>query len=150
MAYCALADLEKQIKEAELIQLTDDDGTDILNEDITDQAIADADAEIDSYCATVYDDLPFSTVPVMIRKCSVDIAIYNLFSRRRGAPEDRLQRYRDAIKFLTNVSNGTVSLGSDAPAEDDDAGPEATTVKSDRIFSMGLTSDSSTGTLDNF
>jgi phage gp36-like protein len=150
MAYCTLADLKEQIKEEELVQLTDDNDIGIIDESKTNRAIADSDAEIDRHCATQYDDLPFATVPVMIRKCSVDIAIYNLFSRRRGAPEDRVQRYRDAIKFLTNVSNGTVSLGSDAPAEDDDAGPEASTVKSDRVFSMGWTSDSSTGTLDNY
>lgn len=119
------------------------------------RSIADADAEIDGYCSTKYDSLPFTTVPVMVRKCSVDIAIYNLFSRRRGAPEDRVRRYKDAIKFLTNVANGTVSLGGDAPAEDDDTGPEAITYGtktdiSDRVFSMGKTSASSVGSLDNF
>ncbi len=119
------------------------------------RAIADSDAEIDGYCSTKYADLPFSTVPVMIRKISVDIAIYNLFSRRRGATEDRLQRYKDAIKFLSNVANGTVSMGGDAPAEDSDAGPEAITYGTktditDRVFSMGKTSAASVGSLDNY
>jgi phage gp36-like protein len=150
MAYCTLADLKEQIREEDLIQLTDDESLEIINEDRINRAIADADAEIDGYCSTRFATLPFSSVPVFIRKCSVDIAIYNLFSRRRGAPEDRLQRYKDTIKFLSNVANGTISLGGDAPAEDDDAGPAATTVKSDRIFSMGKLSDSSVGSLDNF
>jgi len=114
------------------------------------RAIADADAEIDSYCASEYDDLPFATTPGMIRKISVDITIYNLFARRKGAPLGRKLRYDNAVSFLTNVAKGLIRIGVDAPVADDDAGPEATTKKSDRIFSMGAASGSSAGTLDNF
>ena len=85
----------------------------------------------------------------MVRKLSVDISIYNLYARRKGAPEDRKQRYDSAIRFLRDVSTGKASLGSTAP-DDSDGGPEATTIKSDRKFSLGRDSDSSTGTLDNY
>ena len=149
MAYCTQADLLEQISQDKLIQLTDDDDAGIVDSDMVTRAIADADAEIDSYCGTKY-DIPFSPVPVMIRKVSVDIAIYNLYARRQGAPEDRKERYDDAISFLKDIAKGIASLGSDAPSVDDDAGPEATTVKSDRVFSRGRASDSSTGTLDNY
>jgi len=149
MAYCIKTDILEQIEEDVLIQLTDDDDAGVVDEDKVTRAIADADAEIDSYCGTKY-DVPFLTVPVMIRKMSVDIAIYNLYARRRGAPEDRKERYDDAISFLKDVSKGIASLGGDGPSVDDDSGPEATTVKSDRVFSRGRASDSSTGTLDNY
>ena len=121
-----------------------------IDSSVITRAIADADAEIDSYCYTQYDNLPFSTVPAMVRKLSVDISIYNLFARRKGAPDDRKDRYKNAIQFLEKLAKGIVSLGSDAPAIDDDAGPEATTDIDDRIFTTGKTSDSSVGSLDNF
>lgn len=149
MAYCTQADLLEQIPEDELLQLTDDADTGSIDTSVVDRAIADADALIDSYCGTKH-DVPFSPVPVMVRKLSVDITVYNLFARRRGAPEDRKERYDDAVRFLRDISRGIGSLGGDAPAGDDDAGPEATTKKSDRVFSRGLDSDGSVGTLDNY
>lgn len=112
-------------------------------------AIADADNMIDSYCSAQY-DIPFSTTPGILKKISVDLAIYNLFSRRRGASEHRKNNRDEAIKFLKDVANGLVSLGSELPAHDEDAGPEASTNIDDRIFSRGRTSDSFVGTLDNF
>ena len=149
MSYCTQADILEQLDEDVLIQLTDDDDLGAVDSDAVTRAIADADAEIDSYCGTRH-TLPFSPVPVMVRKLSVDLAIYNLYARRRGVSEERQKRYDNAIRFLQDVSRGRVTLGADAPAADSDGGPEATTVKSDRTFSIGRTSDNSTGTLDNY
>ena len=132
MSYCTLADLIERISEAELIQLTDDAGAGVLDDSKVDQALADADAEIDSYAGVRY-DTPFTDVPAVIRKTAIDITIYNLFSRRMGAPEAREKRYADAVKFLKSVANGQVSLGASTAASDD-GGPEATTVPADRIF----------------
>ena len=114
MAYCTQDDILDQLDEAVLIQLTDDDGAGEVDDDKVTRAIADADSEIDSYCGTRY-SVPFSTVPAVIRKCSVDIAIYNLYARRRGAPEDRKERYKNSVDFLKEVSKGNASLGEDDP-----------------------------------
>ena len=150
MAYSEKADILEQITDEELIQLTDDSGIGSVDDGVVSRAIADADAEIDSYCATRY-SVPFSGVPVMIRKLSVDIALYHLYSRRQlVVPEERKDRYNAAIRYLRDVAKGIVSLGGDAPAQDTDGGPGATTSKSDRVFSRGRDSDSSTGTLDNY
>ena len=149
MAYCTQSDILEQLDEDILVQLTDDADAGVVDTSVVTRAIADAAAEIDSYCGTRY-DLPFSPVPVMVRKISVDIAIYNLYARRKGAPEARQKRYDDAVKTLRDVSKGLVSPGADAPSVDDDAGPEITTVKRDRVFSVGKTSDGSSGTLDNY
>lgn len=150
MAYSTQSDLLEQIPESGLIELTDDAGSGEIDASVVARAIADADAEIDGYCAARY-PLPFSPVPVMIRKISVDIAIYNLYSRRDLAiPDERQKRYDNAIRFLKDVSKGFVTLGADTPADDNDSGPEATTKKSDRIFTRGKTSDGSAGTLDNY
>ncbi len=148
MAYSAKADILEQLDEDVLVQLTDDADAGVVDDDVVTRAIADADSEIDSYCAAHY-EVPFSTVPAMVRKLSVDIAIYNLYARRKGAPEDRKARYDSAIRFLRDVSTGKASLGSTEPDESD-GGPEATTKKSDRAFTIGRSSDSSAGTLDNY
>lgn len=139
----------EQISEDKLIQLTDDGDTGTVDAAAVTRAIADADAEIDGYCGTRY-AVPFSPVPVLIRKISVDIGIYNLYARRKGVPEDRQKRYADAVRFLKDVAKGVATLGGDEPTDDSDSGPEVTAVKSDRIFSVGKDSDSSTGTLDNY
>ena len=105
---------------------------------IIDEAIADADGEIDGYLAKRY-AVPISPAPKIINKCSKDIAVYNLFSRI-GIDESTdqktyLNRYNQAIKFLTLVAEGKVSLG----AETDDPTTAAATgfsVNSNpRIFS---------------
>ena len=68
---------------------------------IIDEAIADADGEIDGYLAKRY-AVPISPAPKIINKCSKDIAVYNLFSRI-GIDESTdqktyLNRYNQAIK----------------------------------------------------
>ncbi len=149
MAYCIQTDLLEAISEDELIDITDDVDAGVVDSDAVARAIADADAEINTYCAVQY-DVPLALVPDIIRKVSVDIAIYNLYARRRGAPEDRKQRYDNGIKLLKSVAAGTVSLGVGTPDPDDEGGPEATQSGSDRIFTIGRNSKSTFGSLDNF
>lgn len=135
MPYSTQTDLEEQISQAELIELTDDAGSGAVDATAVARAIADADAEIDSYCGSRY-TMPFSPVPVIIRKFSVDMAIYNLFSRRSvlKVPEERQKRYDNAIRFFRDLAKGMISLGADAPAEPGDGLPQATRTKDDRIF----------------
>lgn len=119
-----------------------------IDTSITTRVIADADALIDAYCSAKY-DVPFTTVPDLIRKYSVDISIYNLFARRKGPPDHYRDRWKDAKSFLSDIAKGLVQLG-DTPIQQSDSGAEATTDVDDKIFTIGLSSDSSVGTLDNF
>ncbi len=115
------------------------------------RVIADADEEIDSIISVRYgDQMPFASTPNRLRAASVDISIYLLFKRRRGAPESRAQAYKDTIAFLDKVAKGNANLDVPDPTADSENGVAATTVKSDRIFSRGRTSDSSSGSLDNY
>ena len=109
-----------------------------LVEPLIEAAIADADAEIDGYLAKRY-TVPISPAPRVLNKFSKDIAVYNLFSRI-GIDESTdqkiyLTRYNSAIKFLTLVAEGKVSLG----AETDDPKTAAATGfsvhSSTRLFS---------------
>lgn len=130
MAYCTLADIENELTETALIQLTDDDDAGEVDEDKIDQAIETADAVINAYCAKY--NPPFATVPVLVKTLSVDIAIYNLYSRRvEEYPEVRQKNYDNAISLLKSIANGTAAL--DIPTGVTDAGgPENTKTLDDR------------------
>ena len=112
--YSTISDIQKLIGEDELIKLSSDQET--ADNDIIERAISDADAEINSYLATRYLTPLISPIPTIIRKFSVDIAIYNLASRRDAENEIRTQRYKDSIKFLTNVSKGIVDIPAQSAA----------------------------------
>jgi len=120
LAYCDLDDIREVITDDELIQLTDDERTGEIDTDRVDQAIASADSEIDGYCAARY-STPFSTVPALIKKCSVDIAVYNLHARRtQSIPEARQVRYDNAVRILKGLAAGTVTIEeATAPREKD-------------------------------
>ena len=137
--YATQADILEQLDEDILIQLTDDADAGAVDADMVTRAIADADAEIDGYCGKRY-SVPFSTVPAIIRKFSVDIAIYNLYARRKGAPDDRKARYDNAVKFLSNVAKGIISLGENDP--DSTPASEAPEIEGeDRIFTRTTMED---------
>lgn len=111
MAYSTLADMTATTPEQAVINLTDDSGVGVVDQDKVSAAIADADAEIDSYCAARY-TVPFDPVPAVVRKCSVDIAVYNIYSRyAEKVPETREARYKNAIKLLENIAKGVVTIG---------------------------------------
>ena len=108
---------------------------------IIDAAIADADGEIDGYLAKRY-AVPLAPVPKVINKFSKDIAVYNLFSRigiDEGTDQKTyLNRYNAAVRFLTMVAEGKVSIGSDTDGDPSSAAAIGFTVQSNpRLFSRG-------------
>lgn len=108
MAYCAQDDIEKLIPEQELAELTAESG-DTPDSDVVTEAIAKADAEIDSYLGVKY-TVPFSSAPARVKSLSEDIAIYYLYARRSVAPELRQKNYDNAISFLRDVAAGRAVL----------------------------------------
>ena len=151
MAYCTQSDIEKQIPEDTLIELTDDDAVGAGDTDNLDRAIADADEEIDAFVSMQY-SMPFTSTPALIRKMSVDLAICNLYARRPhlDLPESRKDRCNADRRLLEQIAKGKLKLDVPDPSKDADGGVEVTTSKSDRAFSIGRSSDSSVGTLDNY
>jgi phage gp36-like protein len=119
-----------------IIQLTDDEATGSLNQARVDEAIAQADAEIDSYCGERY-SVPFTTAPDIVKKLSVDIATYNLYSRLvRDMPEVRSERYHTSIKQLEAIAKGNISLGADpAPSAHSEGRAETNRQTDENVFS---------------
>lgn len=112
MPYCTLEDIKKAIPEANIIQLTDDVGTGVIDQAKVDEAIAYADELINAYLRGRY-QVPLNPVPELIKRLSVDLAIFHLYSRRfeLEMPESMMQRRKEIIRLLEQIQKGVVSLG---------------------------------------
>lgn len=146
MAYCTAAEVLDMLKEDMLNVIIGDNY--IENEDeriqaitpIVEQAIADADAEIDGYLAKRY-KVPFEKTPQVINKFAKDIALYNMVSRKGVDENERektyLTRYNAAIAFLTKVAEGKISIGVSENNTEDAARIGFSMSNSPRLFSRG-------------
>lgn len=105
--YCTLNDLIERFGETELIQLTDEQNTGVLNTASVNQAIADASNEIDSYLIGRY-QLPLVEVPEFVKGYACDMARYRLWDD--GALDQVSIRYRTAIKYWRDISTGALRL----------------------------------------
>ncbi len=134
MAYSTIDDIRKLLPEEELIALTDDEALGAVNQGRVDEAIAQADAEVDSYCAVRY-SVPVTPVPELLKKLSVDIAVYALYSRTvQSVPEVRAERYRSAIRQLEGISKGTLTLGVEQAQTADSSGAETNKTSDTSVF----------------
>jgi phage gp36-like protein len=135
MAYSTQADIENRLDESVMIQLTDDENTGFVVAARVTEAIADADAEIDSHIGVKY-ALPLASTPAILKKFSAEIAVYNLYRRRHSVPDDWQRAYDSAIAHLKRVAEGKASLGADdpsgSPASDS---PQMASDNPERIFS---------------
>jgi phage gp36-like protein len=118
MAYSTQDDLLEQMAEDVLIDLTDDAESGEVDAGVVTRAIAGGDALIDAHCQARY-PLPLSPVPPVIRGCSVDLAIYNIYSRRPrvAMPETVKGRRDNAEKLLRLILDGKLTLGAETPAQ---------------------------------
>jgi len=136
MSYSTIDDLMKLIPRETLIQLTDDENTGAPVAARVEEAIRQADSEIDSFCAVKY-ETPFDPAPDIVKKCSVDIAVYNLYSRRvEDIPPARSERYRNALRELEGIGRGLISIGTGVvdPPANRDGSPLNTKTADDRAI----------------
>ena len=116
MAYCVIDDLLKILPEQQLIRLTDDESSGSYDTDRVQEAIDSAAEEMDVYLGSRF-DLPISgTIPPILGKINADIAVYNLYSRKKESiPETRSDRYKARIKLLEKIKEGKISIGIQPP-----------------------------------
>ena len=112
-----------------MLRLCDDAGLGDLEHDdvavIWEESIEAAGGIIDAYCNMVP-----SPAPRIIQDIAVDIAVYDLYSRRSDAcPEIRKDKHIAAIKFLEGVAAGKNKLFSVATSN------SVNITSSTRIFS---------------
>ena len=111
MPYCTKDDLMARGWEEELISLTDKQNLlgGIIDDVALAQAIADADAEIDSYLVT-HIALPITNPSDFLVRKACDIVRFYLYDV--GAIEPVVKRYKAAIEFLSGIATGATALSA--------------------------------------
>lgn len=117
MSYSSQTDLTNEIGEATVRELSDDLNSGSIDSDKVNRAISNADAVIDAHIRSHY-SVPLSSTPALIRKLSVDLATFNLYSRRGALfdiPNWIDTRQKDAMKMLASIRDGKIDLGIEPP-----------------------------------
>lgn len=120
MPYATKQNMIDRFGEDEVIALTDRANLGVIDDAVLGGALAEADAEIEPYLAA-HHQLPLTTVPKILTVYACDIARYRLCGANVTETDAIRNRYKDAVRFLDNVSAGKIGLGIDAvgvaPAE---------------------------------
>lgn len=128
--YCTQADIVQLVPAAQLAELTAESGG-TPDATVVAEAIAAADAEINSYIGVRY-LLPLPEVPAQVKAVSADLAIYWLYKRRSLITEARRQAWVDRIAFLKDVSTGRAHLQGIGTPEEPGAAETVTKITSQR------------------
>jgi phage gp36-like protein len=135
--YAVLADILDQIDEATLIALSDDELNGAVDATVVERALTNAGALIDVHCGDRY-TVPFAApVPDLIRLFAVDLAIYNLYSRRPHIemPESIGERQKQVLVYLRRVQEGKAGIGiAPSTAASGDESNSALVSGNERIF----------------
>lgn len=137
MAYATRADIDKRIRQDELVRLTDEDDLGVVDDSKVNAAIDAADLEIDSYLGKRY-SLPLTSTPPFLTSLAVDLALWNLYSvvDADGMPKTRAERREIAISILNRIGDGTLTMGASDPG-----GTAASFSGGDRIFTRDTLRD---------
>jgi phage gp36-like protein len=115
--YCFPEDIQKQISQDTMIQLTDDDQVGEIDSIIVEEAIIYSETLIDGYLRGRY-TLPVINItnpvpPDILKILAVDLSIYRLYSRRfqTDTPDSISEKYKNSIKILEQIQKGIISLG---------------------------------------
>jgi phage gp36-like protein len=118
--YATQQDIIDRYGEDELIVAADHDGDGTADTAVVEQGLQDASEEIDVYIGERY-PLPLAVVPPVLKRVCVDMALYHM-SAPPAITEEKRKRFEDAVKLLTLISTGKVSLGASDPEGSGNAG----------------------------
>ena len=137
MTYATQQDLIERFGEQELAQLSDRANGSVIDAAVLGRALADADAEINSYLGRRY-VLPLAPVPAVVPRLAADMARYYLYDER--VTEAVAQRYKDAVRLLRDMASGAVRLdgGAAQPLETDSSQVPVAVRAPQRVFSATL------------
>jgi phage gp36-like protein len=110
MSYAVEADMQTHFGAAEVLIAADRNGDGIADSGVIIDSLADSSAEIDSYLAVRY-TLPLASVPSVLVRVCCEITMYRISINGPSMTEEKRVRYEDAVKWLTNLSKGIVTIG---------------------------------------
>ncbi len=109
--YSSYVELIKKHDEQYLIQLSDDNNDGIADATVIDEAIAQADAEINARISKRY-AVPMNPVPALAKSLSATLAIGILYSHRgMEKPQTVIDDVAAAIKLLDRIGDGKAGWG---------------------------------------
>ncbi len=115
MPYATQTDLEARLAPDLLAWLADDDSDGALDGGPIAQALEDASAVIDSYLGRRY-QAPLDPAPAIVRRWCVDLAVEELFLRRRQAiSSEHAEAAARAYQALEAIAAGRAALDGGAP-----------------------------------
>lgn len=116
--YVTVVAMTEKFGERELIRLTDTEQPyqDAINLIKLNAAIETANSEIDGYIGSRY-PLPLQTVPPFLKAVGCDLAYYHVCLGDTTLNERTELRYNNAIKILTNIAKGVLTLGGSPAGE---------------------------------
>lgn len=131
MSYAAPSDVENRFPVSDLVQLTNQDpNSSTINTGYLQTFLDDASSEIDSYLESRF-TLPLADPPVRLLQLCIDVAIYNLQQLRPLHDiEQARKKYEDAVKFLTKVNKGEITLGLSVDSKEPPAAQETVLTQS--------------------
>ncbi|MCG6552499.1 MAG: DUF1320 domain-containing protein [Candidatus Magnetominusculus sp. LBB02] len=137
MSYISASDMSCAITDTELIQLTDDSGSGVVDTARINEVIGMAAALVDSYIGGRY-KVPLSApIPEVVKAASVSIAVYLLNMRSSFEISDkRVKAYEQAISLLKDIARGTATLGIEETTQERDNAASNKAANS-RIFTSG-------------
>jgi phage gp36-like protein len=120
--------------EQELIDLTDQVNVPPTTIDVTavQDALDDADSEINSYITAANLVVPLNPVPRVIVLREIEIARYRLWRDR--ASEKVQADYAAAVSWLTKLANGTIQLGDNVAATEQTSETTPRIIANPRMF----------------
>jgi len=138
--YSTVDQILKLLPESEVLQLADDDSADDITDEavvaVLEEAIEQADREIDAYVGTVK-RVPLSPVPALIENLSTKLAVHHLWLRRPGVAEHEIwQRWTArCMRLLEAIATGKMALGAEDGAASDPSQGTASFTASERLMS---------------
>jgi phage gp36-like protein len=120
MSYATIQNMLDRGLQQELVDLTDTTNAPptTIDETAVQDALDDADSEINSYITAANLTVPLNPVPRVIVLREIDIARYKLWGRMGRISELVQADYAAAVAWLTKLAQGTIQLGDNvAPTE---------------------------------
>jgi phage gp36-like protein len=133
MSYATQQDMVDQFGEHEVIGLTDRDGLGYVDVVVLERAFVRATALIDSYLVGRY-ALPLARYFPLLTHAACDLARYFLSGAEVTEVEVVRVRYKDALRYLGDLRQGTSRLGADSGGQVAPEPARITVVGGSRIF----------------
>lgn len=105
-----------------------------MNQTNIDEAIDQADREIDCYLNIAGYTVPISPVPPLVANLSAKMAIWNLHLRKYFDSTIWSNTYKQCLKILERIAEGRLSLGQEESGVDQEAGGNYATATREQKF----------------